>query len=574
MRTLPTRAVGDWITFPDTDDPDCIWVIRARPVPLGEVSLVRWHQPNGPADGRLLLEVGVGPTTEDLVSLSAATGAPRVRALPLAGARVHLAVEADRVVGAATALDDRVVVALDVPALPAERLEAVVAGTGSFPIRVTWEMTTWVQLPGGAVEVSADEAVIGPLLDGGHAPPGLAGALTITWSGAGLAPELLLDWAWAELRARRTAGLPLAFRSVSSSLIALPITLSAGLDALGALRVQHVDLAAEGGLLRRRFEVRVAGDPARAGWRAVEARLTLDGVARFAAAAPVASWELPGEGAATWSWRAVADVAGSWAPEQPAEGIGWIAVPTDTTRELVISAVGLDLATRWERVEVTVDGATVILDRGAPTVRLATRGRSARATFAAYGGAVRTAAWDDVGDVLILVDPEHGSREVLVVPSGAGWTGDTAVYIDAELLEGGWPRTTARMEPTGARFTIAGPGPWRWRAHIRTPEGRYERGEWLEETGTIATFMLSSPTGVRLRLLPVWFDASWRSVRLSVTPTGGTNVAREITSAAPVDLLLDGALPAAWGAVWTRLDGSEVTREGIAAVPVVVLGKP
>ena len=43
-RTLPTRTVGDWVVFPDADDAGVAWVLRARPLAVGDLSLVLWNR--------------------------------------------------------------------------------------------------------------------------------------------------------------------------------------------------------------------------------------------------------------------------------------------------------------------------------------------------------------------------------------------------------------------------------------------------------------------------------------------------------------------------------------------------
>jgi hypothetical protein len=65
------------------------------------------------ADGRLLVHVSVGPRGDVLSALARAVGA-RVRPLPVHGAQVTLALDADRISVSATTVDDGVVVAFDV----------------------------------------------------------------------------------------------------------------------------------------------------------------------------------------------------------------------------------------------------------------------------------------------------------------------------------------------------------------------------------------------------------------------------------------------------------------------------
>jgi hypothetical protein len=160
----------------------------------------------------------------------------------------------------------------DLPSFLAERVEGVLAATGSTSLRVTWSLGTWVQLPGGAVDVAVDEALVALLLDAAELPPGLDAALRISRS-YGQPADLVVPWVWAELRARSEQGLPLTFRSAVAAIVSLPIALSAALETLETPRVKHVDLAAEAGLGRRRFEARVAEDPTRAGRRTVEVRV-------------------------------------------------------------------------------------------------------------------------------------------------------------------------------------------------------------------------------------------------------------------------------------------------------------
>ena len=317
--------------------------------------------------------------------LPARLGVREVRALPMAGARVTLAVEADRATGSAVTIGDRVHLAVDLPALLADRVEALLTGTGTLAASVRWEIETWLQLPGGAVEVAADASLVGPLLDAGEAPPGLGGALSVTWSGTELDPAILLDWVWTELRARRADGRPLSFRANAGSLVCLPVALSTSLEGLGTPRIQHVDLGAETSLRTRRFEVRLAGDPARAGWTTVEARLTMGTTPRYGNPSPSLTWDLPLDASATWSWRALqTNGATEWAAEMPAVGVGWVAVPVPARRELVVSAVALDLEQRWERVEAalrwagpTPESALLTLDKDHPVVRWVSAGEGA-----------------------------------------------------------------------------------------------------------------------------------------------------------------------------------------------------